>query len=140
MRMRIGAARSIFDVSICLMVEAWTEPALAAVFGAYATLEQPPRPATISAKKQAFAKRDAIWLKRNVLPALSAEHALRPARTGPVLGAGRCPVLGVRTWTKWVRTGRWRVWRRPGRCPGVDTTRRPRNVGSLRCYTIWRTG
>src|SRR5262249_22126125 len=93
MRMRIGAARSIFDVSICLMVEAWTEPALAAVFGAYATLEQPPRPATISAKQQAFAKRAAIWLKRNVLPALSAEHALRPARTGPVLAPG-----GARYW------------------------------------------
>jgi len=30
------------------------------VFGAYTMLEQPPRPATMSAKKQAFAKTDAI--------------------------------------------------------------------------------
>jgi hypothetical protein len=42
------------------MVDAWTEPVLAAVFGAYIMLEQPPRLATISAEKQAFAKRHAI--------------------------------------------------------------------------------
>jgi hypothetical protein len=58
--MRIGAARSILSVSICLRVEVRTVPVLAAVFGAYTMLEQPPRPETMSAKKQAFAKTDAI--------------------------------------------------------------------------------
>jgi hypothetical protein len=58
--MRIGAVRSILSVSICLRVEVRTVPVFTAVFGAYATLEQPQRPATMSAKKQALAKTDAI--------------------------------------------------------------------------------
>jgi hypothetical protein len=60
MRMRIGAARSILNASICLRVEVRTVPVVTAVFGAYTILEQPPRPATMSAKKQAFTKTDAI--------------------------------------------------------------------------------
>jgi hypothetical protein len=43
-----------------LRVEVRTVPVLTAVFGAYRMLEQPPRSATMSAKKQAFAKTDAI--------------------------------------------------------------------------------
>jgi hypothetical protein len=43
-----------------LRVEVRTVPVLTGVFGAYPMLEQPPRPATMSAKKQAFAKADTI--------------------------------------------------------------------------------
>jgi hypothetical protein len=43
-----------------LSVEVRTVPVLTGVFGAYTMLEQPPRPATMSAEKQAFAKTDAI--------------------------------------------------------------------------------
>jgi hypothetical protein len=60
MRMRIGAARSILSVSICLRAEVRTVPVLTAFFGAYTTLEQAPRPATISREKQALARTDAV--------------------------------------------------------------------------------
>jgi hypothetical protein len=43
-----------------LRVEVRTVPVLTAVFGAYTMLEQPPRLATMNAKKQVFAKKDAI--------------------------------------------------------------------------------
>jgi hypothetical protein len=59
MRIRIGAARSMLSVSICCRVEVRTVPVLTAVFGAYTMLEQPLRPATMSATKQVFAKTDA---------------------------------------------------------------------------------
>src|SRR5271169_6150149 len=83
MRMRIGAARSILRVSICSRVEVRIVPVLTAVFGAYAVLEQPPRPATMSAKKQAFAKTDAVCFKRNALPTLPSpgRGAYRPEVT-----------------------------------------------------------
>jgi hypothetical protein len=45
-------------------------PVLTAAFGAYTMLEQPPSAAKTSAKKQALAKTDGIWLERNVLLAL----------------------------------------------------------------------
>jgi hypothetical protein len=47
-------------------------PVLTATLGAYATLEQPASAAPTNVKKQAFAKTDAMCLKRKVLPAVSS--------------------------------------------------------------------
>src|ERR1700751_3514813 len=98
MRMRIGDARSILSVSICLTVELRTVPVLTAAFGAYTMLEQSLRPATTRVKKQAFAKTHGIWLKRDVIPALSSERVNEASR-----GAGMLFI--------WVQAGRWPVWR-----------------------------
>jgi hypothetical protein len=73
-----------------LTVEVRTVPLLTAVFGAYIMVEQSPRDPAMSAKKQPFAKADAIWVKRNVLTVLPSDHlngASRRARTCRVIGA-----------------------------------------------------
>src|SRR6476620_12676396 len=103
--MRIGDARSILSASICLTVELRTVPVLTAAFGAYTMLEQPLRPATTRVKKQAFAKTHEIWLKRDVIPAVSSERV-----NGASNGAGM--------WSIWLQAGRWPVWRHGGRWPG----------------------
>lgn len=89
-------------------------------------------------------------LTRPVLLTLSSEHvngASGGAGTWPILGAGRCPVLRAGRWSIWVGAGRRPVWRRAGRWPVlwdagtrsvVETSRRPRGIGSLGGHTISR--
>src|SRR5215467_3268649 len=72
------------------MVELRTVPVLTALFGAFTMLEQPPRPVTMRAKKQAFAKTDGIRLKRKVFSAVSSERvSVKRCRDAAHMGTSR---------------------------------------------------
>ena len=72
------------------MVELRTVPVLTALFGAFTMLEQPPRPVTMRAKKQAFAKTDGIRLKRKVFSAVSSERvSVKRCRDAARMGTSR---------------------------------------------------